>query len=285
MYVNGISPQNVVRGTASQAPVTEENIIRDQSEIMSAKDFQSVSVYVAMALLKSMKGAVLESGVKHALEMLTGSLKPTEKIRLQQFNRKIRFTGFGRKDYSGQNDVLAAILKGLIHQTKIQILHYSHGSGKEKYHIIHPYTLLLHRDSLYLHAYVEGYGETRTFMIDRINEAVARDETFKYPAKYNPDEITDGSFGIFKTTDDIPEKIKIRFKEILWEYLTTWKWHSSQKFSPVKDGWFAMEVELANVDEFIPWVLQFGSDAIVEGPETVRGRMRKELRMMVGEYS
>jgi len=89
----------------------EKWYLADQTEITTAKYFQIVSVYVALALLKSMEGTVIESGVKQALEILTGTLKPSAKIDLLQFNRKIRFTGFGRKSYSGQNEVLACLFR------------------------------------------------------------------------------------------------------------------------------------------------------------------------------
>lgn len=180
--------------------------------------------------------------------------------------------------------MLAEILKGLLHQTKLQILHYSHTSGKEKYHIVHPYTLLLHRDSLYLHAWVEDYGEIRTFLIDRIREVVTKDEKFRYPSAYDPDQLTDGSFGIFHSSGDKPVKVSVKFKEILWEYITTRKWHPSQRFSPVENRYFKMDVRLKNTDEFIPWILQFGSDAEVLKPRKMRNRVKKELRDMMGLY-
>ena len=180
--------------------------------------------------------------------------------------------------------MLEEILKGLIHQSKIQILHYSYRETKEKYHIIHPYTLLLHRDSLYIHAYVEGYQEIRTFSIERIKEAINKNEPFKYPVNFNPDKLTDGSFGIYQTGDAETFKILVSFKEVLWEYITTRRWHPTQRFSKVKDGDFTMEVHLKNTDEFIPWVLQFGSDAKVLEPEILRDRVRKELMSAYGNY-
>ena len=262
----------------------EKWYLADQEDILTATFFRIMSVYVAMALLKSLEGTVLENGVKHAWEMLTGQLKPSLKIRLEQFDKKIRYSGFGRKSYSGQNEVLEEILKGLIHQSKIQILHYSHRVKKDRYYAIHPYTLLLHRDSLYLHAYVEGYDQIRTFSIDRIKEAVNKNESFKYPVNFNPNELTDGSFGIFQTPDDKSSKITVRFKEVLWEYITTRSWHPTQKFSPVKDGYFTMDVDLKNTNEFIPWVLQYGSDAKVIKPKVLRDKVKEELRVAYENY-
>jgi len=262
----------------------EKWYLADQEDILTATFFRIMSIYVSMVLLKSLEGTVLEDGVKHAWELISGQLKPSIKIRLEQFDRKIRSSGFGRKSYSSQNEVLTEILRGLIHQSKIQILHYSHNVKRDKYHIIHPYTLLLHRDSLYLHAYVEGYNQIRTFLIDRIKDAVSKNESFKYPASFNPNELTDGSFGIFHTPKDKLSKVTVRFKEILWEYITTRSWHPTQKFLPVKNGYFTMEVKLKNTGEFIPWILQFGSDAKVIKPKSLRDKIKKELRAAYENY-
>jgi predicted DNA-binding transcriptional regulator YafY len=262
----------------------EKWYLADQDEIMTATFSRIVSAYVAMVLLKSLESTVIEEGVKQLWEMIAGQLKPSVKIQLEQFERKIRHSGFGRKSYSGQNKELAEILKGLVNQTKLQVLHYSHNVQKEKYHIIHPYTLLLHRDSLYLHAYVEGYDQVRTFLIDRIKEVVNKNEHFRYPSNFDPNQLTDGSFGIFQTPKDRPSKITIQFKEILWEYITTRRWHSTQKFSRIKNGIFTMEIGLKNTNEFIPWVLQFGSDAKVVEPKSLKNKIKKELLSAYENY-
>ena len=262
----------------------EKWYLADQEEIMTATFFRIVSVYVTMALLKSMEGTVIEDGIKHLWEMVAGQLKPSIRTQLESFDRKIRYSGFGRKSYSDKNEVLEEILKGLIHQSKVQILHYSYSASKEKYHVIYPYTLLLHRDSLYVHAFDEGYQEIRTFSIERIKEAINKNEPFKYPVNFNPDKLTDGSFGIYQTGDTETFKILISFKEVLWEYITTRRWHPTQRFSEVQDGDFTMEVHLKNTDEFVPWVLQFGSDARVLKPKSLRDKVKKELLSAYENY-
>lgn len=262
----------------------EKWYLADQEEIVSATFFRIMSVYVATVLLKSLEGTALGDGIKHLWEMVAGQLKPSIRIRLELFDRKIRYSGFGRKNYTEKNAVLTEILKGLIHQSKLQILHYSHDASKEKYHIIRPYTLLLHRDSLYVHAYVEGHRQVRTFSIDRLEEVVNTGEPFRYPANYDPGKLTDGSFGIFETPGARPFKVSVSFKESLREYLTTRFWHPTQMFSAVKDGIFTMEVHLTNTKEFVPWVLQFGSDAKVLKPKSVRDEIKKELLSACENY-
>jgi predicted DNA-binding transcriptional regulator YafY len=255
----------------------EKWYLANQEDIMTATYFRITSVYVAMALIKSLESTVLENGLKYVWEMVTGHLKPSVKASLDHLNRKFRYSGFGRKSYAKKSEVLTDILKSIIHQKKLQILHYSHNVHRNKYHIIHPYTLLLHRDSLYLNAYVEGYEQIRTFLIDRIEEVVYINEPFKYPSNYDPDIITDGSFGIYQGANDKSSKITLQFKEILREYITTRFWHPTQKFSQIKNGTFTMDIELNNTNEFMPWILQFGSDAKVLKPKSLRDKIKKEL--------
>ncbi|MBF0120760.1 MAG: WYL domain-containing transcriptional regulator [Desulfobacterales bacterium] len=265
----------------------EKWYLADQGEITTATFFRVISVYIAMVLLKSMKGTILENEIKNLWNMVTGELKPSSKMNLELFDKKFRHTGFGRKNYFDNNSVIINILKGIIYQNKLQILHYSKSDLKDKYHIIHPYTLLFHRDSLYLHCHVEGYSEIRTFMIDRIKEVILTKETFRYPINYNPDKITDGSFGILEFKNKKAYKIRVCFRDNLWEYITTHLWHQSQKFTPIDNdnGTFIMEVELSNTNEFLPWLLQFGSDVKVLEPESLKNEIKELLFKAYKNYN
>ena len=256
----------------------------DQEEILSATSSRIISVYVAKVLLKFLEGTVIDESLKEIWTTFTGKLPPSRKVALELYDRKIMHTGFGRKSYEKQDDVLAKLLKGLVQQKKLQIHHTSYQTSKDKYHVIHPYTLLLHRDTLYLIAHAEGYGQVRTFSLDKIREVVVLDEGFKYPGIYDPEKVIDGSFGIFEKPGAKPFKAVISFKEPLFEYLTTRSWHPTQKFSKLKNGSFTMEVHLTNTKEFIPWILQFGSEATVLKPKSLQEAVKKELLLACNNY-
>jgi predicted DNA-binding transcriptional regulator YafY len=262
----------------------EKWYLADQDDILTATFFRIISVYVAMVLLISLKGTVIEGGITRVWEMVSGQLKPSLRARLKLFDKKIRYSGFGRKSYIEKNTELEEILKGLINQSKLQILYFSNEALKSNYYIIRPYTLLLYRDSLYVHAYVERYRKIRTFAVDRIREVINKNERFTYPVDYEPDIVTDGSFGIYEAPQLSTVEVCVSFTASLWEYITTRHWHPTHRFSAVKDGAFTMEVKLTNTNEFIPWVLQFGSDAIVVEPKSLRERIKNELLFASKNY-
>lgn len=257
-----------------------------QQQDMEADSFRRlISVYVSMVLLKTLDSSVLEEGVNDLWRSAAGRVEPSKKGKLVLFDRKFRCTGFGRKSYTRNDAVLKQIIQALIAQKKMQVLHCGAAESKPRYHIVHPYTLLLHRDSLYLHAYTETRKAIRTFSIDRIQEAVMHKETFRYPSDYDPDRLTQGSFGIYEEPDGALFNVVVSFREALHDYITTRQWHPRQRFSSVKKGSFTMQVPLTNVHEFIPWVLQFGSDAEVLEPAGVRDMIRMRLAQSLAHYT
>ncbi|MCX8110796.1 MAG: WYL domain-containing protein [Syntrophorhabdaceae bacterium] len=258
--------------------------LTDQEDINTANGFRIISVFVVKTLLKFLEGTVIKDNIDNIWNTITGQMPPSRKKQLEYFDRKIRYTGFGSKQYEDKDIVLASTLRALLHQFKMKIIYLSGTSSKGKERTIHPYTLLLHRDALYLIAYDESVGDIRTFLIDRIEDARVINENFKYPRDYNPETLTEGSFGLYDSRGKEPFKVKVAFKAYLWDYITTRKWHPTQRFKPVKDGWFTMEVEISHIIEFIPWILAFGKEAKVVEPESLKETIKNEIQEALGYY-
>jgi len=258
--------------------------LSDQEDINSANGFRIISVFVAKTLLRFLEGTVIKDNLDNIWNIVTGQLPPSKKKQLEYFDRKIRYTGFGAKQYEEKDIILASVLRGLLHQNKMEIAYISGAASKTKKRIIHPYTLLLHRDALYLDAYDESNKDIRTFLIDRVEEAKVLKETYRYPKDYNPETLTEGSFGVFDSRGKTPFTVKVAFKAYLWDYITTRKWHPTQRFKPVDNGWFIMEVDISHTTEFIPWILAFGKEAKIIEPEHLRNDIIKELKQAFENY-
>lgn len=258
--------------------------LSDQEDINTANGFRIISVFVVKTLLKFLEGTVIKDSIDSIWNTIAGQMPPSKKKQLEYFDRKIRYTGFGSKQYEEKDIILAAVLRALLHQNKMEIIYKSSGLSKGKERIIHPYTLLLHRDTLYLNAYDESNDDIRTFLIDRIEDARVIKETFRYPKDYTPEALTEGSFGVYDSRGKEPFKVKVAFKAYLWDYITTRKWHPTQRFKPVQDGWFIMEVDISHTTEFIPWVLAFGKEAKVIEPESLRNTIKEEINEALKYY-
>ncbi|HQK47522.1 MAG TPA: hypothetical protein PLP52_11340, partial [Syntrophorhabdaceae bacterium] len=73
--------------------------LSDQEDINSANGFRIISVFVAKTLLRFLEGTVIKDNLDNIWNIVTGQLPPSKKKQLEYFDRKIRYTGFGAKQY------------------------------------------------------------------------------------------------------------------------------------------------------------------------------------------
>jgi hypothetical protein len=78
-----------------------------------------IPVFIAKALFESLDGTIIKDGMERILLDMKEQI-PTSKL-IDLYERKIRYSGFGKKSYAAKNDIIAAILKGLVCQKKLQI--------------------------------------------------------------------------------------------------------------------------------------------------------------------
>jgi predicted DNA-binding transcriptional regulator YafY len=156
-------------------------------------------------------------------------------------------------------------------------------SKSQNVHRVHPYTLLMHRDALYLIAYSEKYAEIRTFGVDKMVEARLTKETFDYPADYSPETTLRQSFGIFQGDAEAGINVVADFPEQLYNYVALREWSPIQQCSPLENGRFTMSVRVNNLFEIAHWIMGIGGDARVIEPkelqDLIQGEARKTLEL------
>jgi predicted DNA-binding transcriptional regulator YafY len=61
-------------------------------------------------------------------------------------------------------------------------------------------------------------------------------------------------------------------------------WHSSQEAFPMKDGRLRMTLKVADTDELVGWILNFGSEVRVISPETLRNQIAEQAKRVLSSY-
>jgi hypothetical protein len=62
-------------------------------------------------------------------------------------------------------------------------------------------------------------------------------------------------------------------------------WHESQKITKLPDGSLEITFRVAGLDEIKRWILSFGPEAAVLGPEKLKEMVRKDLSGNLAQYS
>jgi predicted DNA-binding transcriptional regulator YafY len=148
---------------------------------------------------------------------------------------------------------------------------------------VRPYLI---EPSLQTHAlYLVGFDETRrairTFKVERIRDISITPERFDAPEA--PVETTfDRAWDII--ADQEPVEVVIRFAPGVASRVQEARWHPSQKVSIEADGSLLWRATVAGTIEVRLWALQWGDDAQVLAPESLRDDVAATVRRASARY-
>jgi predicted DNA-binding transcriptional regulator YafY len=165
---------------------------------------------------------------------------------------------------------------------RLSIVH-DRGDGPQEW-IIDPYQILFKRRALYLDACVVAERTVKMFRINRIKRV-----TFlHFPpiptpiVAYNFRQRHRHSFSVF--VSDQVQRVRVKFRPEVRQYITETRWHSSQQIEELPDGGVIFQVEVSEPHEVGWWALQWGASAEVLEPQSLRQEMAKTARALVQVY-
>jgi predicted DNA-binding transcriptional regulator YafY len=254
----------------------------NESTSMDATPYQLMSLYLGSILMASLDRTVVRDGLLDMFADLEQSIPLAQRALLKNYQQKFYTTGFGSRHYEEVDDHIDVVLRGLLNQYKLELFYRSQ-KGERQY-VVQPYTLVMHRDALYLNAWVDSYGEIRTFRVDNILQAKLTKDYFDYPTDYSPKSFYEKSFGVFKGDEKNKISVIIEFQENLYDYVANRSWIANQEISPVQDGKFQMKVVVSNLFEIFHWVMSIGSEARVIEPGELIDMVRGEAQKVIDCY-
>jgi predicted DNA-binding transcriptional regulator YafY len=159
---------------------------------------------------------------------------------------------------------------------------YDRGAGPRAW-TIDPYQLFFKRRALYLDACVVDTLQVHMFRVNRITSLALLGVRTPTPlVPYNFRERHRHSFSVF--VGQPPQHVRIRFRPAVRQYITETCWHTSQQIDALPDGSFLFTVEVSEPREVGWWVLQWGANAEVLEPESLRQELAETAQALVAVY-
>jgi len=247
-------------------------------------DFSEVlSFYVSRKLFEPLAGTVFWEALHSAFKKMKASLSDEAIAYLNKVSMLIHRTDFRTSDYSSQAQLIDDLMVA-IEETRIAFITYLSAKSTEPVtYDIYPLGIVYHRGSLYVVAQSKQHEMIRTFKVDRISDIQIEQLKFRPPAEFNLQDYLKDSLGIFQS-DEAPKTIVIRFAPSVARYIEEHHWHASQKIECLKDGSLRLRIKVAATEEILSWILSFGSNAIVESPESLRLEVLNEIRILLRAY-
>jgi predicted DNA-binding transcriptional regulator YafY len=202
---------------------------------------------------------------------------PQRELLIESLRESVLREGFGC-----QERVFRDLQKALHEQRRVIIQYQPPPADKPQDYTVDPYQLYFKRRALYLDAYCPEIQDYRVFRLNRVSDVRFTGMGFTRHADYNFTERHQHSFSVF--VGDKVHTVRVRFSKARAPYIREACWHRSQQLTPQPDGSLIFEVEVNDPREVGWWVLQWGADAEVLEPESLRQELRETAERLVGLY-
>jgi len=234
------------------------------------------------SLFDVLRGTPLWEDVASLQRKLEQRMSPEERAEHATFGDRFAYVpDGGTKAYEGKEDILDALLTGVLSRRVVKFA-YRATSGRARSGHLAPYTMVLYKHGLYVigtpvakpadaRAITPG-ARVIVYAVERFTDATAlRKAPFAPPADFRVAAVLNGAFGIHATTTDRPpQRVVVEFSAARAELVRSRLWHPTQEFEALPDGRIRLAFTCANLTPVISWVLEWGPHArAVEPPELV----------------
>ena len=178
--------------------------------------------------------------------------------------------------------VFTEVLTGLRAGTRLRITYRGTGD-RETVREIDPLRLVNYQGRWYILAWCLLRNGRRLFHLARIT-AAARTETSGEHTLDPDDDWLAGSFGIFKGEAAGRYRAEILLTGTAAEIVRHQRWHSEQRLAETADG-LLLSLPVSDDRELLMKVLQFGSQARVLAPASLRTKIKTETERMTQLYT
>jgi len=159
------------------------------------------------------------------------------------------------------------------------------GTGEEAL-TIHPYAVVLYKDTIYCVAHVVERDAVRTLRVDRMVDADADPlNHFALPAGFSVDKHFEGQFGVHTSAER--QRVVVDFHPKVKDLVATRRFPGEQGDAPCVElpgGWTRLSMFVGDTPELRAWVLGFGDTAQVVEPAALRESIAAELAAALALY-
>ncbi len=239
------------------------------------------ALLVAEKALQQYRGTNFEKPLVSAFRKMADSLPETVSLNLAEWEQSISFRTSAEPILD--LEIFDKLARATACRQQLQLIYRKPGQTGAESRTVDPYHLANINGEWFLFAFDHLRNDVRTFAPARIQEITPTGETFIRPQKFSLQKRLRDSFGVHAGPGEY--SIRIRFDELVADYIREKKWHPSQQLVELPDGSVELRLKLSSLVEIQRWVLGWAGNAVVlEPPQLVEG-IRQAAATMLGNYT
>ncbi|HEU0033831.1 MAG TPA: transcriptional regulator [Kofleriaceae bacterium] len=321
--LRGFRRGRLLSEVAKQVDASERTVRRDLADLRSAgfeieavviggraaarlveKTYSNIAItrrerYTLLAiasLFQVLRGTPLWEDVASLVAKLEQRMSPDERAEHANFGDRFAYVpDGGTKAYEGKEDILDALLTGVLSRRVVKYA-YRGAGGRARAGYLAPYTMVLYKHGLYvIGCALKQVTDGKTlgagtpiavYAVERFSDAEAlRATTFVPPASFRIADVLNGAFGIHAgTTDEPAQHVVIEFSAAKAELVQARVWHPTQTFARVAGGGVRLAFTCSNLAPVVSWVLEWGPHAKAIEPPLLVAQVIAELEAARSAY-
>jgi predicted DNA-binding transcriptional regulator YafY len=248
--------------------------------LVSLSQGELMAIYFAEKVLRQYRGTPFEPDLASAFQKMQELLPDEVRVSPDSLDAYLSLDlgPVSAPEAAVFRDVLAAHRQ----RRRALIRYRSLSSGHTTDRRIHPYHVFNLRGHWYVAAWDENRKAVRDFAIHRIRRVTLTTDPFEIPRGFDFRRYMADTFGIEKGSR--PAEVAIRFAPRQARWIRERKWHRSARVQEALDGSLVLRLKVAETSELRRWILQFGSEAEVLSPASLRRALAKEVGLAAAAY-
>lgn len=242
---------------------------------------QLMSLYLLRSLGAHLAGTPFQTEIDELFHTINSLLPERYSAHLERIARVTLPLLNGARDYSVAATYLPELQRALLQQYRIRISYAKQGAGEVNSYDVDPYTLVFHKEGIYLQGYAHYRSGMRLFALERVRGVEVTRQRFEIPDSYQPETFFSRAFGL---VSDVPLQVRVRFSAEIAHAVTGRLWMPGQHISRDAEGRVTLEFEAGGQMELVSWILSYGIHAEVLEPPELRKEVRRQVKQMREMY-
>jgi len=249
---------------------------------------QAYALLASRPLFEALKGSTLYEEIALASSGLLGIARrpgrgPNAGLVAAELEDRFRYVAFAPKDYGERSEDLDTLFQAVADLQPVSLMYPAQSGAYERF-TVHPYALLLYKESIFTLALDPRTSDVRTLELDFVRGSrMVDDQRFELPEGFRVDDYLQGQFGLWRSRGE-PTEAVIDFDARISAQITARTFHPSQRVELLPDGSARVRFALGDVSEFAAWAIGFGPLAVVREPASLREQVAESLEAALARY-
>jgi predicted DNA-binding transcriptional regulator YafY len=233
---------------------------------------EAAALYVARRFLQPLSGTLLGEAADSALRKIRCTLGDDVLELFERFQGAFHIPTSCAGNYAGTAEIIDSLQLAIEESHIVRVVYRSQQADKPSARDLHPYTLVKHKDSVYMLAFDPARGQVRHYKVDRIEAVEDTGSAFERLASFDVNDHLAGAFGIYRGDQNLT--VVVKFLAPAARFVTDKPaFHHSQVSTTDRDGSVIARYRLSSTVEIKSWVLSFGGNAVVIEPASLRSEI------------